>query len=263
MIRGCDVSSVQGVVPYEAMPPELRFCIAKCKQGNDGKDATFERNMRAGADHGLVMGGYHFAYPLPHLDPKVQAEGFYNAAAGHGATKGELPPFLDAEWPAPSAKAPDGTLTYPWRKWGCSSQQISDWLAACCERMAELFGRKPILYTYPWWWAEVAKGVDVSWAAEYPLWMASYTTGGKWPGEDAKPVIPKPWADWLFWQFDGDGGLRLPNGVDADFNVFNGDETALRRLIGELPAAEVDVVTDSTRIVHPLDYHWPDSEPST
>ncbi len=249
MIRGCDVSSVQGIVPFASMPPDIRFCIAKCQQGNDGKDPMFEKNWRTGADHGLVMGGYHFAYPLPHLDPAKQAEGFFAGAGGHGAGRGELPPFIDAEWPEPSKKNPDGTISYPWKKWGCSAQQMSDWMNACCARMTELFGTKPVIYTYPWWWAAVSQGVDVSWAAEYPLWIASYPGGG-WPAEGAKPAIPKPWTDWLFWQFDGDGGLRLPNGVDADFDLFNGDENALRRLTGDVDDVPI-LSEDETRIIHP------------
>lgn len=235
MIRGIDVSSVQGVVPYASLPPDVRFCVAKCKQGNDGKDPTFAANMRAGADHGIIMGGYHFAYPLPHLDPKVQAQGFFEASGGHGCVAGELPPFLDAEWPEPTT----------WAKWGCNPRQISDWLAGCSEHMHTLFGTKPVLYTYPWWWASISKGVDVSWAAEYPLWIASYPGGG-WPKEGAKPALPKPWTNWTFWQFDGNGGLRLPNGVDADFNVFNGDEAALRAFTGEVSYDHTDPTYNDT-----------------
>lgn len=247
MLRGIDVSSVQGSVPFAKLAAmDIRFCIAKCQQGNDGKDPFFERNIKACAEHGIVSGEYHFAYPLPHLDPKKQAEGFF--AASKGAA--DLPPFIDAEWPEPAVKDPaTGALKYPWRKWGCTASQISDFLAACCARMTELFGRKPIIYTYPWWWAEVAKAGDasVAWAADYPLWMASYKTG--WPKQGEKPAIPKPWKDWLFWQFDGNGGLRFPNGVDADFNVFNGTEVNLQAwAAGQSAPAPVPTRFDFTKM---------------
>ncbi len=58
----------------------------------------------------------------------------------------------------------------------------------------------------------------MSWLADYPLWIASY---------GASPSIPAPWSSWTMWQYDGNGGQRMPNGGDADFNWFNGDEEAL------------------------------------
>ena len=40
------------------------------------------------------------------------------------------------------------------------------------------------------------------------------------------PKLPMPWqrakVPYFLWQFDGNGGCTLPNGVDADFNVFAG-----------------------------------------
>ena len=52
-----------------------------------------------------------------------------------------------------------------------------------------------------------------------PLWIADYHAAGRdGLARTRAPVIPRPWIDWLFWQFDGNGGLKLPhNGVDADF----------------------------------------------
>lgn len=228
MLRGLDVSSVQGLLPVDKLGPEYRFLIHKAVQGNDGKDPFFERNIKAWEATGRVGGAYHFVYPLPHLDPKKQAQAFFEGTAGYGAYEGQLPPMIDAEWPEPARRNPDGTLSYPQKKWGCTEQQISDFLAVLCAEMHRLYGTKPMIYTYDWWWASLAAKADVSWAAAYGLVAAWYRNG--WPVQGEKPKIFKPWTDWLFWQFDGNNGLRLPNGVDSDFDVFNGTEEDLKHL---------------------------------
>ena len=209
MIKGLDASSVQGLLDVEALHAAgCRFLLHKCQQGNDGKDPFFERNVSAARAKGWRVGAYHFLYPLPHLDPEKQAEGFY-AASQLGAYNGELPPALDLEWPDPDAG---------FAKWGCTPKQVSDFARRCAERMTQLFGRKPVIYIYPYFAQKLAAGADVSWLAEYPLWIASY---------EKAPRIPKPWTSWALWQYDGNGGEKLPGGGDADFNWFNGDEEAL------------------------------------
>ncbi len=219
MIKGLDASALQGLLDIPALDAAgCRFVIHKCQQGNDGKDPLFERNIVAARAQGWTVGAYHFLYPLPHLDPAKQAEGFF-AASTLGAESGDLPPALDLEWPDPDAG---------WAKWGCSAWQVSEWSQECAEKTTELYGRKPIIYIYPYFAQMLAAGADISWMADYPLWIASYVP---------KPVIPQPWTDWTFWQFDGNDGQRMPNGVDADFNWFNGDEAALSRFANpERPA---------------------------
>lgn len=208
MIKGLDASSVQGLLQIDALDAAgVRFLIHKCKQGNDGKDPFFERNIAAAKAKGWRTGAYHFLYPLPHLDPVAQAEGFY-AASSLGTYNGDLPPALDLEWPDPDAG---------FAKWGCTPAQVCDWSRRCVERVAELFGRKPLIYIYPYFAQRLAAG-DMAWMAEYPLWIASY---------EKTPRVPKPWKTWALWQYDGNNGERMPNGVDADFNWFNGDDEEL------------------------------------
>jgi len=231
MIRGLDASAAQGPLPYSKLDPTIRFVILKAQQGNDGFDPWFARNMRAALTAGLVPFAYCFAYPLPEK-PGLRIAGTISGRGPRDQAKLcvdrvhafpemiDRPIMLDLEWPPPNE----------WAKWGCTAKQISEWCRDFAAAVAELSGATPVLYTYPWWWAAVSQEADTSWAAAYPLWMAAYTTGGKWPAEDDAPPIPKPWDDWLLWQFDGDGGMKLPNGADADFCVFNGDEAALAAL---------------------------------
>ena len=222
MIRGLDASSVQGPLPYDKLGPEYRFVILKAQQGNDGFDPWFVRNVRAGMSRGLEVFAYCFAYPLPdapgkvNRDPLGQAKLFVERTLTACPELEGRPLFLDYEWPAPEE----------WAKWGCTPKQLSTWMEANAAEVTRLSGRKPAIYTYDWWWAQVRKGADVSWAAEYDLWMAWYTT--RWPAPGERPRIPAPWTDWKFWQFDGNNGLKMPNGVDSDFCVFNGDEDALQ-----------------------------------
>lgn len=217
-----DASSVQGPLDFNRLKTsgyDIKFVILKAQEGNEGFDPAFERNAKAALAAGILAFAYCFAFPLPddgvhkYRSPEDQAALFVERVTRYPEFA-KLPIFLDLEWPPPNE----------WAHWGVDARFINDWCRRCAAKVYELTGVRPILYTYPWWWAEVSKGGDDggAWAGEYPLWMASYNTHGKWPLATQNPVVPSPWTDWLFWQFDGDGGLRLPNGVDADFCLFNG-----------------------------------------
>lgn len=221
MIKGLDVSVFQGRVPWLKLKEMgYEFAFAKCKQGNDGKDPTFESNYNAMKDAGIIPGAYHFPYPLPHLDPVKQAEGFFQAS-DCGSWIGQLPPMFDFEWPAPEE----------WKKWKCTGPQIADWGHKCLVRMTELFGVRPIVYIYPYFASTLLKsGADLAYLSDYALCMADYSRAGSEVPVTAKPKVPTPWNDWLFWQHDGNGGLKLPNGVDSDFMVFNGTMEDLEKL---------------------------------
>lgn len=242
MIRGLDVSAVQGVVPWTGLAREYAFAIPKAVQGNDGVDPNFARNAAGALAAGMHAFGYCFAYPLPckpkcpgafdcvcGRSPEWQAARFVREVYKH------LPDsriFVDFEWPEVVPSKPGGK---GWREWGCSPPQMAEWLRRHCAEIVRLTGKRPCLYTYPWFWGAIRDGAaaygfpaggDVSWAADFDLWIAWYV-GGHWPTAGASPHIPKPWTTWRFWQFDGNGGLRLPSGMDADFCVFNGDADAL------------------------------------
>lgn len=227
MLRGLDASSVQGALPVNAIVDAgLRFAILRAQVGNDGFDPWFERNMRACLDAGIEVFPYCFFYPLPlkdkktgrivpTRDPKVQAQMFVDRVHRFPEMRGR-PIFIDEEWPE----------VENWAEWGCSAAQINEAMRVNAAEVARLSGRTPALYTYLFWWNAVASGADVSWAGAYPLWMAWYVKS--WPGPGSKPRTPKPWSSALFWQWDGNGGELLPNGVDSDFCVFDGDEADLR-----------------------------------
>lgn len=80
-----------------------------------------------------------------------------------------------------------------------------------CER---LFGRRPIIYTYPsWWFTQMG---NEAWALKYKLWIADYTP----------PIwIPLPWLSFWAHQFTDKGKIAgVPtaadlNKVGADYEI--------------------------------------------
>lgn len=241
MIPGVDVYQGYGPIDWNLVAASgVRFAWIKCREANDYKDENYERNVQRARATGIHVGAYHVAHPLPKdvpgrpfktgRTPLEQAELFFKGCAGLGSDPGELSPALDLEWPAPE----------DWQKWGCSAQQISDWARECCEAMALLWGRLPIIYVYPHWWRTLAHGADVSWAARYPLWLADYG----WRDEGSPPDdwnaphlswVSSAWERWDACQHSAQGSsVRVP-GIPAcpvDRDVIRDEET-LRRLTGQ------------------------------
>ncbi len=274
MIPGIDVYSGYGLIDWNLVRSAgYRFAWIKCVEGNEGRDGAYQRNVQRARDAGLAVGAYHFAFPLPNhpahpnRGPLEQAKLFYDGCSGLGSEAGELSPALDLEWPAPQ----------DWHLWGCTAQQISEWGRECCEAMALLWGRLPVIYTYPSWWRELSRAADTTWAARYPLWFADY----QWTKEGTPPDgwepphmswVSKTWGEWVACQHSADGSsVRVP-GIPAcpvDRDVIRDEETFLR-LTGRAhdPDAATQpypVATPDFDIVHPpVDFIRlppPDDEP--
>lgn len=241
MIPGLDVHAGYGRLSWKLVAASgYRFAYCKSTQGNDPQkdDLTWKRNVQEAQANGMAAGVYHFAYPLPYGEKKPagrhpieQAERFHTRVGGHGSLIGQLAPAVDAEWPPPEE----------WEQWGCTATQINDWLREHCHAVALLFGRLPVIYTYPAWWrALIHGGADTGWAAKYPLWLASYT----WLGPGTPPRgwetphlswVRETWEGWSICQHSAEGSkVRIP-GITAcpvDRNVIR-DMTTLRRLLGD------------------------------
>ena len=199
LIKGLDVSIIQGNIDFKAVAATgVQFVVCRCGVGNGGIDRLYKQNIANAKAAGLKVMAYHFIYPLPPLasqplrDPRAQAQMHVNAAGGELAA-------CDLEWPAPQ----------DWAKWGCTAAQIVQWSIEYLEAYEQLSGIRPIVYTYPYF----AKAVNLpAWFGEkYKLWIASYQHGA--------PFIPKPWTDWVMWQYSGgtgDEAQHLPNGAPVD-----------------------------------------------
>lgn len=260
MIPGCDVHAGYGLISWPVVASSgIRFAYMKCSQGNErpGVDATYRRNVEHARANGIAVGAYHYAYCLPpHPDhpfrsPREEAEFAFRSCAGLGSQAGELSPVVDAEHPEPG----------DWAKWGCSAAQISEWLHEYCEAATLLWGRLPVIYTYPWWWRSLG-AADVSWAAPYPLWMANYTHPGPGvPPDGSGPIVPVPWQQWAVWQYSADGSKERVPGIPAcpvDRDCIR-NEATLAMLTGKVePQADTE---PEQPIVHVLHYETPPSEP--
>ena len=194
-VRGLDISVIQGVVDFNAIAASgVQFIIARCGVGNSSIDVDYTTNVAKATAAGLKVMAYHFVYPLPTTaaqplrDPVKQAQYHFNASLGQLAC-------IDCEWPEPK----------DWHTWGCTSDQLNTWMLTYLQEYESLSGRKPIIYTYPDWAANVGFRFQF---AQYPLWIASY---------QASPGVPSPWTTWVLWQ-NGQGHLPVSGVVvDTDF----------------------------------------------
>lgn len=250
MILGVDVHAGYGTIDWpRAAAAGVRFAIAKCTEGNEGKDARHDANIVGARAAGLYVGSYLYAFPLPTDDkhpgrsPLEQARRFWFESGGVGSRPGELPPTIDFEWP-PHYERDKKTsrIVDRWAEWKVTPASIIAWAEECVTEMERLWGRTPILYTYPDFAQSLGGELRASTLGRCPLWMANYTHPNAWmPPEGTRPIVPKPWKDALLWQFSADGSpIRIP-GIPAcpiDRNVFRGDLDGLRRLAGINPDAE-------------------------
>jgi|SRR5271166_2667798 len=197
-IKGVDVSEIQrnNINWQQVANLDIKFGIAKCYQGNDGRDPCYSTNIAGMKAAGILPLAYHFVYPLntdpvhPHRDPVSQAQLHFAAAEGVRAC-------CDLEWPTEN----------DWNAWGINAEFINQWCLAYLAEYSRLDGRPMIIYTYP----DFAKVVKLSAEyAQYPLWIASY---------EATPEVPAPWTDWVIWQNSGGTDFHLPNGCPCDTDL--------------------------------------------
>ncbi len=214
-IIGVDMARWQGVVDFDSLVSAgVRFAWIKACHGLGGVDGQFKGNWDR-ARGKLPIGGYLW---FTDSDPAKQAD-FMVATLDSTGFRGDLPIAVDFEEPGTTFRG----------------AELLDRLRVCLARVKELTGRAPILYTGDWYWAGYALNLDAQDIVEtYPLWLAQYPrvvlrdrrACAEQPPELPKPNCPKPWRDRGLlpevWQFDGNGGCVLPNGVDADFNEYLG-----------------------------------------
>lgn len=249
LVRGIDVSAMQGDITdadWAAIKKlGIEFAYMRLAVGNETWiDARARKNAERAKTHGVTPGFYLFPYPLPHLDPKKQIDRFVRLLDGLGMNPGELPPMFDLEWPPPEE----------WAKWKCSPGQLQDWGLTALERADELTGVRWPVYLYRWW-AKMANLASAPQYGRYPLVIADYTYMGVVPTPeqiDATKIIA-PWTKdaLLSVQHDGNGGLRLPNGVDADFQVMPGGHEALVQWSRGSTKPVSAPVSDRSRTLYP------------
>lgn len=237
---GYDLAHWQGKkIPFaDTRALGIEWAIAKCWHGR-GVVTSGDLQLTDAQLSGISTWG-RYAWALPDEDLDMQVGAWCRLAL----VPGELPRTID--WEHPDTK-----------RRGAALVKRGEYLI---EKASDRHGVRPIIYTGDWYWRGFCGdgasarfgGLDSQIFAECPLWLAAYprkqATGTRYQDAVAEvcggvmPGVPRPWRDRgiepLLWQFDGDKGLYLPNGVDVDVNV--AARTRLLALqIGAVPLATV------------------------
>ena len=199
-MHGIDVSHHQDNIDWDAVKAmqvkniRIGFAFIKATEGLGRVDNAFRRNWLNVKQAGIPRGAYHFF--ISSKSGKAQAENFIETI---NLEKGDLPPVLDIET-ANGASVED------------LQQRVKDWL----DIVQQFYKVKPIIYTNVDFYENFLAGKF----DDYPLWVAHYLVQDK----------PRIQRNWIFWQHNEKGHV---NGIDAnvDFNVFNGDSLAFRKLL--------------------------------
>lgn len=208
-ILGIDISYCQGDIDWTKLPEEIKFVFARVSYAGK-EDIKFDKNWKSLKDKALIRAPYVFFLPdqLPEENLKVLDShlDFMNLKE-----PGCLPAVLDVESVGPTR----------WQSFqeGPYKGDLKKILLDTLDLIESKTGKVPILYTGPYFWSEHIRNGDEF--SKYPLWVAHYGT--------TTPIVPKPWTDWLFWQYSGSSKLA---GVKTlvDMNYFNGDLDTLRFL---------------------------------
>lgn len=199
-IHGIDVSKYQSAIAWEEVKAmkvkniSLGFAFIKATEGIGNTDPRFKRNWKRSREAGVYRGAYHFF--IASKDGKMQAENFIDKVE---LETGDLPPVLDIE-------QLNGTSSTQLRK------EAKRWL----ETVETYYNVRPIIYTnVDFYTRHLGNEFD-----NYPLWVAHYY----------QPEQPRISRGWVFWQHSDEGRV---NGIanKTDFNVFNGDSLAFKRLL--------------------------------
>ena len=172
----------------------IEFVVMRSTMGNRSKDKHFQEFWSKAKEHNILRGAYHF-YRADE-DPVFQANNFL---AQVKLESGDLPPILDIE-------------KIPRRK---SKENLIADLKIWCKIVEEAYGKKPIIYTYYYYYKDFIKGEF----EDYPIWIANYND----------VPAPSPNEDWDFWQFT-ENGIVYGINTKVDVDIYNGNLWSLKRL---------------------------------
>jgi lysozyme len=203
-VHGIDVSNHQGSINWPlvgAMQDDgisLDFVIIKATEGVSHTDRKFERNWRGAKEAGMARGAYHFL--TPSISGKEQARHFISQVK---LRPGDLPPVLDVE-----------TIGF------VSKERLKSRVREFLETVEKHYKIKPIIYSNAKFYDHIL-GPEFN---NYPLWVAHYF----------RLNSPRIGRNWTFWQHSERGRVNGIRGA-VDFNVFEGDSLALRKLLVRPP----------------------------
>ena len=184
-IYGIDVSHYQGQINWNevARDERVKFVYLKCTEGGKLQDNTYLRNIKECRRLGLPVGVYHFFSPT--VSAAEQLTNFRNTTNPRLQT---LIPIVDVE-SVPQIRR--GRRRY-------AVGNIKEWqgrLRAFLKGVEEIYGVKPLLYTYTNFYHKYLMGQF----PEYKYIIACY-----------QEEMPKMRDDlhFLMWQFTSSGSIR-------------------------------------------------------
>lgn len=210
-IQGIDVSNWQGAVDWHAVAAAgIAFAFAKCTEGTNYFDPTFQQNWDGMKAAGIARAAYHFARPT--LNTPVAEAAFFLAHIGT-LEPGDVV-ALDLE---------DGV------------GDLTAWTETWLHQVAQALGFKPLLYSAPWFLQQHNMTTDAA-LSDNGLWLASWNV--------PNPTVPAPWTFWAVWQMSAQGTVPgVPGQVDTD--EFNGTVEQFRAYgLPQPPAPKVPTNDD-------------------
>jgi GH25 family lysozyme M1 (1,4-beta-N-acetylmuramidase) len=216
--RGIDVSKYQGEIEWQDISSTgISFAFLRASVGKTYVDPTYQENRVEARAWGIAAGAYHAAHPVSGQDAeaeaRAEAEHFLAAAKPR---PGDLRPVLDIELTKGPRK--DELVRWLWEWLGTVEREV---------------GAKPIIYTSPSFWHDVAGDSHEFADAGYPLWIAHYKD------PTGTPTLPGGWKTYVFWQYSDAGKVPgIAASVDLDIAA---DDLYLHdyRLPPSLPNAEL------------------------
>jgi len=220
---GIDTSHWNGTVNWTSVYNDGRvFAFTKASESINYGDPTLANNMTQAKTAGVVIGPYHFARPLdnPGAAGATNEANWFVSVAGSYMTNGYLRPVLDLE----TGGNADKTV-------------LSTWVNAFCNRVKQLKGVSPIIYTGQYFASAYLNTTVTNW----PVWIA------QWPYfPDPQNGNPSalPWSTWTFWQFSSTGTVAGVSG-NCDEDVFKGTYSQLvaNYVIGGAPTHPPTILT--------------------
>ncbi|MGC9469702.1 MAG: GH25 family lysozyme [Anaerolineae bacterium] len=204
-VPGVDVSRWQGEIDWEKVAAaDYRFAVIRATIGDQYTDPRFYHNWHGARDAGLLVSAYHVITPNAPAD--TQIDHFFEVLDDR---QPDLPFVVDVE-----------------RDDGAAPERITACVRDVLSTVEGRHGRSPIVYTARWFWNRFVLASD-EWQ-NYDLWVASYT---------AKPVLPRDWKSWRFWQYSESGKVPGVTSRSTDVNWFAGRQEDLVDYANDKPRA--------------------------
>ncbi len=233
-ITGPDISNYNHTGPmdlYAMKASGQSFVFVKATEGAGPSayvNPYFKNDFANAAGAGLYRGAYDFARPQLPLSSAADQANFFADKVGSIHSAMDLPPVVDLEVSG-----------------GLSPADLTLWLQVWLNTAHARFGRVPMIYSGPGFWASAMAGTTQF--ASYPLWEAEWTTAG----------APDPMGGWrkaTFWQFTNNAALTGITGR-VDNNRFQGSAADLVALAAERPSTSpypdgTFIVSSSTGAVY-------------